>query len=361
MIIFFTGNVPENSKMEVEALKAVVKEKKGVGNIVYREVSEPVPGVGEIKVEVQAAGICGTDIHIYHDRFRYNPPVVLGHEFSGVVVEVGEGVKNFQIGDRVTAEAPARICGSCVYCRTGDYNLCSNRLGLGWGVNGCFAKYCVVEEKMAHKIPGNVSFKAGALCEPLACVIHGIELTGIRAGDVVVVAGPGPIGLLTLQAAKAEGARVIITGTSVDGERLQMAEQLGADYIINIEEKDLLNEVKSLTRGYGADVVLECSGNQASVNTCFEVIKKGGKYTQVGLFGKPITLDFEKVATKELKVTGVQSQKWTAWERALKLLEAGKIKLEPLVTGEYSMADWEAAFKAFESKQGLKTVMYPEP
>lgn len=347
-------------RLEAISLKAVVKEKRGVGNVVYRDVKEPQPKSGELKVEVKAAGICGTDIHIYHDRFRYNPPVILGHEFSGVVVDVGEGVKDFKVGDRVTAEAPAQICGTCAYCRTGNYNLCSNRLGLGWGVDGCFAKYCIIEEKMAHKLPDNVTFKAGALCEPLACVVHGIELTGITATDLVVVAGPGPIGLLTLQAVKAEGARVVVTGTSVDSERLKMAEQLGADYTINIKNGDLYSEIKNLTKGYGADVILECSGSQASVNTCLEIVKKGGKYTQVGLFGKPITLDFEKVATKELKVTGVQSQKWTAWEKALKLLEAGKIQLEPLVSGEYSMSAWEEAFKAFESKQGLKTVMYPE-
>lgn len=341
-------------------MKAVVKVQKGVGNVEYREVPEPKPKADEVKVEVKAAGVCGTDIHIYHDRFRNNPPVILGHEFSGVVVEVGENVKDFKVGDRVTAEAPARICGTCAYCRVGNYNLCSNRLGVGWGVNGCFAKYFTVEEKMTHKLPDNISFKAGALCEPLACVIHGIELTEIAGEELVVVAGPGPIGLLALQAAKAEGAKVLVSGTSVDKDRLTLAKELGADYVVNVEEQDLIAEVRNLTKGYGADVVLECSGSQASVNTCFELIKKGGKYTQVGLFGRPITIDFEKVATKELKVTGVQSQRWTAWERALKLLEAGKIKLEPLVSGEYSMADWEKAFQAFESKQGLKIVMYPE-
>lgn len=341
-------------------MKAVVKEQKGVGNVVYKEMPEPKPGPGELKVEVKAAGVCGTDIHIFHDRFRNNPPVILGHEFSGVVVEVGEGVKDYKVGDRVTAEAPARICGTCAYCRVGNYNLCSNRLGVGWGVNGCFAKYCITEEKMTHKLPDNVSFKAGALCEPLACVVHGMELTGISAGDLVVVAGPGPIGLLTMQAAKAEGAVVAVTGTNVDKERLEVAKKLGSDYIINVQEHDLIGEIRSLTRGYGADVVMECSGSQASVNTCLELIKKGGKYTQVGLFGKPITIDFDKVVTKELKVTGVQSQRWTAWEWALKLLELDKIQLEPLVSGEYSMADWEKAFEAFESKQGLKIVMYPE-
>ncbi|MEW6266970.1 MAG: zinc-binding dehydrogenase [Thermodesulfobacteriota bacterium] len=341
-------------------MKAVVKEKEGIGHVVYRDMPEPSPGPGELKVEVKAAGVCGTDIHIYHDRFRYRPPVILGHEFSGVVVETGPGAKAFQVGDRVTAEAPACICGTCPYCRVGNYNLCSNRLGMGWGVNGCFARYCLIEERMTHRIPDNVSFKAGALCEPLACVVHGLELTEIRAEDLVLVTGPGPIGLLAMQAAKAEGARVLVAGTSVDKERLSMARRLGADCAINVEEQDLPREILELTKGQGADVALECSGSQAAVNTCFELIKKGGRYTQVGLFGRPITIDFEKVALKELKVTGVMSQRWTSWERALKLVESGRVKLEPLVSGEFSMPEWEKAFQAFEDKKGFKILLYPE-
>jgi L-iditol 2-dehydrogenase len=341
-------------------MKAVVKEKKGAGNVAYIEMPEPQPQKGELKVEVKAAGVCGTDIHILHDGFRYNPPVVLGHEFAGVVVAVGEGVTGFKIGDRVTAEAPARLCGTCAFCRVGNYNLCSNRLGLGWGVNGCFAKYTVIEEKMAHKIPDNVSFKAGAVIEPLACVIHGMELTELSADQVAIVAGPGPIGLLMLQAAKAEGATVIVTGTSIDKERLALAKRLGADYAVNVQEQDLAAFVRGLTNGYGADVVFECSGNENSVNACLEAVKKGGKYTQMGLFGKRIGIDMDKVVTKELKLVGVQSQRWTSWERALKLLAAGKIQLEPVVSGEFSLADWEKAFQAFESKEGLKIVMYPE-
>ena len=341
-------------------MKAVVKAQRGVGNVVYQEMPEPTPGPDEVKVEVVAAGVCGTDIHIFHDRFRYNPPVILGHEFSGVVVEVGKDVNDFKVGDRITAEAPARFCGTCDYCRVGNYNLCSNRIGLGWGVNGCFAKYVVVEAKMSHKIPENISFKAAALCEPLACVVHGLELTEVASHQLVVVAGPGPIGLLTMQAAKAEGAKVVVIGTTVDEERLSKAKELGADLTINVQTTDVVQQIRDITSGYGADVVFECSGNNASVNTCFDLIKKGGKYTQVGLFGKQITIDFEKVATKELKVTGVQSQRWTAWDRALKMLAAGKIRLEPLVSSEFSMKDWEKAFQAFESKSGLKIVMYPE-
>jgi Threonine dehydrogenase and related Zn-dependent dehydrogenases len=341
-------------------MKAVVKEKKGIGNVIYTDIPEPQPKKGEIKVEVKAAGVCGTDLHILHDGFRYNPPVVLGHEFAGVVVALGEGVTSFKVGDRVTAEAPAHLCETCAFCRVGQYNLCSNRSGLGWGVNGCFAKYTIVEEKLTHKIPDTVSFKGGAVIEPLACVIHAIELTEVSADQTVLIAGPGPIGLLMLQGVKAEGARVVMAGTSIDKDRLALAKKLGADYTVNVQEQDLAGFVRGLTNSYGADVVFECSGNERSVDGCLEAIKKGGKYTQMGLFGKRIGIDIDKVVVKEIHIVGVQSQRWTSWERALKLLAAGKISLEPVVSGEYSLADWEKAFAAFESKQGLKIVMYPE-
>lgn len=341
-------------------MKAVVKESRGVGNVVYKDMPEPNPGQGEIKVEVKVAGVCGTEIHIYHDGFRYTPPIIMGHEFAGIVVDVGSGVKEYKLGDRVTAEAPAHLCGTCDFCRVGNYNLCSNRLGLGWGVNGAFAKYVVIEENMTHKIPDNISYKAGALLEPLACVCHGMELTEISADQVVLVAGPGPIGLLWLQAVKAEGATVIMSGTNADKERLEVARQLGADYIVNVQEENLVEFVHKRTNGYGADVVIECSGNENSVNACIDAIKKGGKYTQMGLFGKRIGIDMDKVVVKELHIVGVQSQKWTAWERALKLVAAGKIKLEALISGEYPMSEWKSAFEAFESKKGLKIIMVPE-
>lgn len=340
-------------------MKAVVKEKKGVGNIVFKDVPEPIPGPNEIKVKVEATGVCGTDIHIYHDAFRNIPPVIIGHEFSGVVVDKGSNVKLFNIGDRVTAEPPARLCGVCRHCRTGRYNLCSNRLGLGSGMNGSFAEYCLVEEKMAYALPENISFREGALCEPLACVMHAVQLTGVGAGEVVVVIGPGPMGLLTVQAALAEGAQVIVIGTAADEDRLKLAAQFGCHYIINIDQKDPLEEILNLTDSIGADIVFECSGNENAANMGLQIVRKGGKYTQVGLFGKPITIDFEKITLKEVIVTGNMGQHWSSWRKALALLKSGKIRLAPLITDEFRLADWEQAFATYQKKEGLKVILYP--
>ncbi|RLE11636.1 sorbitol dehydrogenase [Candidatus Aerophobetes bacterium] len=341
-------------------MKAVVKVKKGEGNIEVKDVEEPEVGPDEVKIEVKAAGICGTDIHIYHDEFMVNPPVILGHEFCGVVKEVGKNVTEFKVGERVTSETAARVCGKCMFCRTGNYNLCPERLGLGYGVNGAFTRFCVVRKQIVHHLPDNVDFISGALCEPLSCAVHGvIEKTGVEAGEVVVVIGPGPLGLLSSQISKVEGGFVVVMGLSIDGERLSLAKKLGADVVVDIEKENPEEIIKDLTMGYGADIVLECSGSPSGANLGLKLIRKKGKFTQMGLFGRPIEIDFEQIAYKELKVTGFFSHNWTSWEKALKLLEQGKVQTKPLVTEKLPITEWKKGFDKKEKGEGIKTILYP--
>jgi len=341
-------------------MKAVVKHQKGEGNVEIRDVPEPAPGDNEVKIEVRAAGICGTDVHIYHDTFQSHPPVVLGHEFCGVVKEVGKNVTGFQVGERVTSETAAKVCGKCVYCRTGDYNLCPERVGLGYGVNGAFTRFCVVREDIVHRLPDNVDFESGALSELLSCAVHGtVEQTGIQAGNVVVVIGPGALGLLSSQISKTEGGTVVVLGLTVDEEKLALAEKLGADLVVNIDKEDPGEITKDLTKGYGADVVLECSGSRAAADLGLRLVRKKGKFTQMGLFGKPIEIDFEQVAYKELRVTGFFSQRWTAWEMALDLLEKGKVQTKPLVTEKLPITEWRKGFERKERGEAIKTLLYP--
>ena len=341
-------------------MKAVVKFEKGIGNVEVREVPEPQVGKDEVKIEVKAAGICGTDIHIYYDEFQSNPPVVMGHEFCGVIREIGENVTEFKVGDRVTSETAAKVCGKCIYCRTGNYNLCPERKGLGYGVDGAFTRFCVVRKDIVHRLPDNVDFISGALCEPLSCAVHGvIEETGIRAGDVVVVIGPGPLGLLASQVAKVEGGYVVVLGLSMDEKRLYLAKELGAELVVNVEKENPEKTIKDITGGYGADVVLECSGSASGANLGLKLARKKGKFTQMGLFGKQIEIDFEQIAYKELKVTGFFTQKWTAWERALKLLSEGKVKTAPLVTEKLPLTEWKKGFESKEKGEGIKTILYP--
>jgi len=343
-------------------MKALVKYAKGDGNMEIRDVPEPVAGKEQIKIEVKAAGICGSDLHIYHDDIviPLNPPVVTGHEFSGVIAEVGEGVTGWNVEDRVVSETAYEFCGTCEYCINGFYNLCNRRKTLGYWYNGAFTQYTVVPAARAHRLPDNVDFVGGALTEPLACVTHAVlELTQITAGDVVLVTGPGAIGLMTMQVAKAQGATVIVAGMARDLKRLEVAQQLGADYIVNLQEKDLFDEINAITNSRGTDIILECSGSGRAAGDGLLAVKKGGQFTQIGLFNKPITIDFEKIAVREIKVTGSFGSRWTSWEKALQLMAQEKIHLRPLVSDIFSITEWEKAFTMFEEKKGLKIVLTP--
>jgi L-iditol 2-dehydrogenase len=343
-------------------LKAVVKYQAGKGFVEVRDVQDPRPGPAQVRVEVKAAGVCGSDLHIYHDEISIpvEPPVIMGHEFSGVIADLGEGVEGLRLGDRVTCETTAWSCGRCLQCRLGHHNMCASRKVIGYAFDGCFAKYCVVNEKQVHLLPDNVDLISGALTEPLACCVHAVlELTSVSAGDTVVITGPGPIGLLCLQLVKAAGGYAVMCGTSQDRARLELAKQLGADLTVNVEELDVLGLIGDLTDAQGADLFFECAGAPAAARLGLQVTRRGGQYTQVGLFPGPFELSFDLIAYKELRVTGSLGQRWTSWKRSLALLAQGQIDTKVLVSHVLPITEWREAFRLFEERQGLKIVLEP--
>jgi L-iditol 2-dehydrogenase len=342
-------------------LRGVVKYARGHGFVELREVEEAPPAPDQIKVEVRAAGICGSDLHMYHDtiNYRIRTPVVMGHEFSGVVVEKGVDVGDeVEIGDRVTGEPTIALCGRCDYCLSEHYNLCSQREVIGYFQNGCFASYCNV--KLLHKLPDTISFEAGALTELLACCVHAVtEQASISVGDSVVVIGPGPVGLLAALIAQAEGGRVILCGTSRDGGRLQFARELGIEHVIDVEVGDAAETVRDLAGSDGADVVVECSGAGPAVNMALDMVRKRGQLTQMGLFGRPVEVDFEKIAYKELQVSGGIGQRRPAWRRALRLMESGEVQAEKLISHDLGLDEWERGFELLEKQEGMKVILRP--
>jgi L-iditol 2-dehydrogenase len=346
-------------------MKAIVKAARGVGNIELRDIAEPHAGPGQVVIRVAAAGLCGTDLHIYKDEFRSWPPVVLGHEVSGTVAEVGDGVSGIAPGERVTTETYFHLCGTCRYCRNGHANLCLNRRSIGSGVNGGFTQYVVVPARNIHRLPDGVGFDEGALTEPLACVVHAVCSTPtVAPGDVAVIAGPGAIGLLTLQVVKAAGAVAVVLGTRADAERLALARELGADHTVDVtaegEDDAALALVQAITpEGLGADVVYECSGAGAAARHLLGLTRRRARYVQIGLFGAPIAWDLDQVCYRELTVTGSNASVPSAWVRALQLLGSGQVKTAPLITSVYPVTEWLAAFTGFEAKHGIKTLFRP--
>ena len=344
-------------------MKALVKYEMKPHALEIRDIPIPEPGPGQIRVKVEYAGICGSDLHIYHNSIAITtrPPVVVGHEFSGFVDKVGSGVQGWKEGDRIVAEAVYHRCGVCKYCRTGKYNLCLDKLSFGYVYNGCFERYTIVEDYNAHHLPDDIDMISGAMIEPMACVARGIyDQCHLEAGFTVLVSGPGPIGLMAAQIAKAEGCEVIVTGTGVDEERLAIAKQLGIDHAVNIEKENLKELVDSLTDGYGVDAVLECSGSQAGINSGLSLVRKCGWFVMIALAGRPITFDIEAMNYKELHFSGSIASTYSNWEKCLWLLHHRKVQLAPLATGIYRLDDWKQAFEDMENKKGLKLLFKPE-
>ncbi len=342
-------------------MKAVMKVERGVGNIELRDIPEPSAAAGQVKIKVQAAGICGTDLHIYKDEFRSVPPVVLGHEVAGEIAELGEGVDGLALGQRVTTETYFYTCGQCAYCRSGHNNLCLNRRSIGSAVNGGFTNFVVVPAKNIHHLPETVDFQAGALTEPLACVCHAVLTTpSVSPGDVAVIAGPGAIGLLTLQVVKAAGATVVMLGTDGDEARMNLARTLGADHVVNVSQENPEKLVQAISHeGLGADVVYECSGAGPAAAQLLTLVRRRGRYVQIGLFGKPVAWDLDQVCYRELSVTGSNASVPSAWGRALQLLASGQVQTKPLITAAYEVTAWQEAFDGFERKQAIKTLLLP--
>jgi L-iditol 2-dehydrogenase len=340
-------------------MKGVAKLAPGEGNVGLLEAPEPDILPGHVLIEVKAAGVCGTDLHIYHDEYPSNPPVIMGHEVAGVVAAVDEGVMLCKPGDRVTSETYFYTCGQCAFCLDGAPNMCPHRKSIGSGVHGAFARYVLVPARNIHPLPPNVDEMAGALTEPLACCVNALARTRLEPGDLALVSGPGAIGLLMAQVAKAAGARVVVLGTAADEARLEMAQQLGADIALNIQAGDARQTIDDLSAGLGADVVFECAGVGSSAQTCLELVRRRGRYAQVGLFGRPVEWDLEQVCFKELQVSGSFATVPSAWRKALSLLAAGQVQTGPLITAALPISEWQRAFDSFERRDGVKVVLTP--
>ena len=338
-------------------MKAIVKLKEGVGNVVLTDRPEPSVKKNEVKIKVEAVGICGTDVKIKHGTTWSNPP---GHELSGTVAEVGEDVKSVKPGDRVVTETGNVVCGHCYYCRTGNFLMCKDRLSIGYGVDGGMAEYCVVREDIVHILPDEIPFDAGSLCEPAAVSVHAVyDAVKVIPTDTVVVIGSGAIGLLVAQLVKNFGATVIVTGLTQDEGRLSVAKELGIDYTVNTQKENVGKIVDDITGGRGADLVFECSGSVPGVNTGMSLLKKMGALVQIGLTKPTMEIEYSMLTAKQISLIGTFGHKWQSWDTALKLMQQGKINAGALISHRFPMEKWEEAFDIAESGKGIKVVIFP--
>ncbi|MDH3676097.1 MAG: zinc-binding dehydrogenase [Anaerolineae bacterium] len=342
-------------------MKALVKFGRRDGDVELRDIPVPEFGPEQVLIEVKAAGVCGSDLHMWRESHSWEtkPGLILGHEFSGVIAAVGEWVREFKVGDRVACETAASICGSCTYCRTGNYNLCPHRLGYGAMADGAFANFVAARPQILHHIPANVPFEHAALTEPI-CVAYNalVEKTTIRPGDMVVIQGPGPIGIFALQVARLRGARtLIVLGTDVDSRRLAVAAELGAQHTLNVQRDDALDLVRSLGDGLGADLVVDCTGVSQALQQALQLVRPNGHITKVGWGPQPLDFNLDPLVGKAVTLQGSFSHTYPMWERVLGLLAAGQLNLQPVIGGVYPLERWEEAFRAMESGENVKSVI----
>jgi L-iditol 2-dehydrogenase len=343
-------------------MKALVKYASGDGNVDIREVEEPRCGDHQVKLEIAFCGICGTDLHVLHDTFRNYPPVILGHEFAGTVVEVGRDVNDATVGERVAGlGATAVTCGECTYCRSGHFIFCAHRRGMGHGVNGAFTRYVVVRPDQLYRIPAHFSLQEAAMSEPFAAVVQAVtEIAQVRAGETALVSGPGPIGLLCLKLLVAEGARVLVAGTPGDQDRMAAANRIGAAGVINVGEQNLGQAIRDFTGGAGVDVAFECAGHPGSVRGCLESLRPMGRYTQVAICGQEIPFPIDLIFYKQLTMSGSVCYTTRTWERMMQIYAAGRIRLDDLISDTLPITEWRTAFGLCEDKKAIKVLMYPE-
>lgn len=323
----------------------------GPDSLGLREFTVEDPGPGQVLLEVISAGICGTDLHIAADEFPSNPPVTMGHEVTGEVHSVGPGVDTGLIGGRFAAETYFSYCETCSFCRTGSPNLCAKRRSFGSHVDGAFARWLMLPARNLHRLPNTVDRHAGSLAEPLACVANCLfDPPVIGAGDSVLVTGPGTMGVLTAQAARAAGGVVTIMGLESDGARLDIARSLG--FAVALAES-------STVPSESFDVVCECSGAEPAAAVALDAVRKGGRYVHVGIFGHPVTLDLDRILYKEVVYSSGFASTPRSWKRAMQLLDADLVRLDPLVSEVVPILEWERAFEATRAGAGMKYVIDP--
>jgi Threonine dehydrogenase and related Zn-dependent dehydrogenases len=296
---------------------------------------------GQVLVKIKACCICGSDLHIFKDMHpSVRLPVTVGHEFTGEIVEVGEHVEKFKIGDRVVVE-PAVTCGTCDACRHGEYGYCENitftyRVG-----DGAFADYFIGHEEKMYHLPQNISYQEGALVEPLAVAIHAVKRANVRIGDKVVVIGAGAIGIMVAAICHKLGAKEVLI-SDLSQFRLDMALRLGATKTVNPVEEDIIDTVAGMTQGKGVDHVFECVGQEKTFQQAFELVRQNGLITDIGIFEKPeIKLDISQLVKKEIRVQGSQGYCWD-FEDALQLLE--ELPLGELITHTFKLEELQQAF-----------------
>jgi L-iditol 2-dehydrogenase len=338
-------------------MRALVKSARGPGHLdLDPDWPDPRPRPGWVVIDVTACGVCGTDLHIWHDQHKYWPPVVLGHEYTGRISQVGDDVAGFLPGDRVVCEQHALACGACDACRRGAIHLCAAKRSPGWGIDGAFAEKVALPAHLLHRVPGTVPDEAAVMTEPLAICLTGVDRAGVRPGETALVVGPGSLGLLTCLILRAAGLRVLLAGRPSSAARLALAQRLGIE---TVPADQAGQRAASLSARGGADVVVEASGTEDGLGLAVTTTRTMGRIVCLGLSGQQrIAFPADEAMRRALDVRFSMSSEYSSWDRALSLLEGGAIDPRPLLT-TYPLQAWRQAFDDLASRRVVKAALTP--
>jgi len=336
---------------------AVVNYAPAKHSVDLREVPLPKIGPDDVLLEVAAVGVCGSDLHQWtaDHSWPVNYPVVLGHEFAGVIRELGAEVAGFAAGDRVVSETAAVIDPQSPLTRQGLYNLDPSRKGFGYGVDGAMTRYVRVPARCLHRVPERLPLEKAALTEPCCVAYHAVAVNShVLPGDRVAVIGPGPIGLLCAAMARLQGAEVAVVGLPADAARLELAKHYGCTPLVG----DSLHWAKARD-GLGADGVVDAAGVSATLKLSLDLVRPGGWITKVGWGPQPLGFSLDPLVQKNVRLQGSFSHNWPIWERVLQLLASGQLDVGPIMGGIWPLEQWHEAFETMHSGQIAKAVLKP--
>lgn len=352
-------------------MKAVVKYDYGPNKTEIRDVPVPEIGDDDILMEVKAAAVCGSDVGFDSGAQEggLHCPVILGHEFSGVVAKVGKNVSEWKVGERIVSDNTGKVCGKCHACETGQYLLCTERLGLGYGMDGGFTKYVRIPGEIMKIFPGcvfhipeSMSFEEAAMMDPVSNAYRAVVQDGcIKAGETVAVFGVGPIGLFCVQVAHAAGAaKIIAIGLTADKEALELAKKFGATHTLMSDVDDVIAEVNKITDGEGVALSVDAAGAPVCVKIAIEITRPLGNLVRIAYNPAPLGFPLNRLVDKAIQLKGHFGYDWVSWKNCFALIEAGKIDMKSLISHRMSILQFREAIDLMKQRKATKIILYPE-
>ena len=352
-------------------MKAIVKYGFGKGETEIRDVPVPEIGDDDVLLEVKAAGVCGTDTAFddggHEELLR--PPVILGHEFSGVVAAVGKNVTEWQLGDRVVSDNTGKVCGKCYACGRSNYLACPSRLGLGYGMDGGFTKYVKILGETLKVfpqslmcIPQEMSFEEAAILDPCCNgYMAVVQESTLMPGDFGAVFGVGPLGLFAIQAMKVSGAaKIIAIGLSADSERFKLAQKLGATDIVVADKENVQERISAITGGENVALTADCAGINQVLMQGLDITRQGGQIVKIGYDARPVGFSLDIAINKGISIKGHFGYDWISWRNSMNLISAGAIDIKSMISHKMGISSFREAFDLVRAKQAIKIILYPE-